>query len=383
MRECGRSDHGNSKSLSIQADQIMSPVGGGRFIRGFLAALFTDAATLAKFDRIYIIATQNEDVECLGTLPPNVTFVKRRFPVRLRHTPLARLFASFLPSVDIAYGSFYHVFPSPARAKVITIHDLSSFNPEFHPPAKANAAARRLTRMAYACDGVVCSSDTTLRDFQSRWPELAHKAVRIYCGVSTSDVVPQPLSSARDRSILAVGTIEPRKNYPTLLDAFECLVGEQGSAAPVLTVVGNMGWMSESVGQRLAALEAAGKCRWLRAASDAELADAYARASVFTYLSLSEGFGYPPFEASVARSPMVLSKASSVGEIWAGHARCVDPLDVNAIITSWKWAMTLSAAERNAVVARQEARAREFTWRRALIEYAEFWDQLVNDNDAR
>jgi glycosyltransferase involved in cell wall biosynthesis len=107
------------------------------------------------------------------------------------------------------------------------------------------------------------------------------------------------------------------------------------------------------------------------------LAEAYAKAGVFTYLSLSEGFGYPPFEAAYARCPMVLSSASSVGEIWSGHARCVDPLDVEGIVAAWKWALSLGGAEREAVVAGQERRAREFTWTRAVNEYLAFWGGLV------
>ena len=62
--------------------------------------------------------------------------------------------------------------------------------------------------------------------------------------------------------------------------------------------------------------------------TDLELARAYQKASLFTYLSLYEGFGYPPFEAAHALVPMVVSSESSVGEIWSGYAKCVKPTDV-------------------------------------------------------
>jgi glycosyltransferase involved in cell wall biosynthesis len=140
--------------------------------------------------------------------------------------------------------------------------------------------------------------------------------------------------------------------------------------------------MSEHVAQRLLALQAAGRCQWLRQATDEQLAAAYAKAGVFTYLSWSEGFGYPPFEAAYARCPMVLSSASSVGEIWSGHARCVAPQDVAGIVAGWKWALALKGAERETVVAAQAARAREFTWHRAVSEYMAFWEQLVRTHGA-
>ena len=108
-------------------------------------------------------------------------------------------------------------------------------------------------------------------------------------------------------------------------------------------------------------------------AIDEQLADAYSNEGVFSYISLHVRFGYPPFEAAFARCPMVLSSASSVGEIWSGYAKCVDPLNVEEIIAGWKWALALSPRELEAVVACQERRVREFTWRRAVQEYTSFW----------
>ena len=368
--------------LSVQADQLSSPVGGGRFIRGFLTALFSEPDILSQLDHVYVVATQNESVACLGPLPPRVSVVKRRFPSRLRQTPFAALFGYALPAVDVAFGPFYYTFPSRARARVITVHDLSCFNDQYHPPAKAQKQVALLKRMAHECDGVVCDSNATLNEFKSRWPHLAHKAFMIYCGVSDDETRPTNPRPVREHSILAVGTIEPRKNYSTLLDAFERLVREQGKMAPVLTVVGNIGWMCDGIVQRLSALQVAGRCRWLRNASDEQLADAYGKAGVFTYLSFNEGFGYPPFEAAFARCPMVLSNASSVGEIWSHHAKCVDPLDVEDIVAGWKWALTLAQPQLESVAACQERRAREFTWSRAVHEYIAFWNKLVRNDSA-
>lgn len=339
--------------------------------------MLSDPSILGQFDRVDIVASQNEPVESLGPLPPGVSIVKRRFPARLRLTPFAAVFGYGLPAVDVAFGPFYYAFPSRAEARVVTVHDLSFFNSQFHPLAKSQKTTAEVTRIVNECDGVVCISEATLREFRAQWPHLAHKAVMIYNGVSADDIPSASTSPVRDRSILAVGTIEPRKNYPTLLDAFERWVREEGDRAPMLTILGNRGWMSESVEQRLMSLQAAGTCRWLRNASDEDLADAYSRAGVFTYLSLYEGFGYPPFEAALARCPMVLSSKSSVGEIWSGHARCVDPMKTEDIIAAWKWALSLDDRERAVVVKKQETRAREFTWSRTVQEYASFWKRVV------
>ena len=365
--------------LSIQLDQLASPVGGGRFLRGFLAELLAEPDFRGQLEHLNLVATQQEAITALGNLPEWVTVVRRRFPVRWRNSFLAKLFGYLaLPGGDVAYGSFYHVFPTRARARVITLHDLSFFNPLFHPDAMARTTADQVARMVHECEGVVCSSQDCLDDFHAHWPHLAHKATLVHCGVAPGEVTVSSQGLPRERVILVVGTLEPRKNYPAILDAFDLLVAEQGPEAPSLMVIGKKGWMSEGVECRLAALQAAGRCQWFQDASDELLAQAYDRAAVFSYLSLSEGFGYPPFEASFAGCPMVLSSASSVGEIWAGHAKCVNPRDLQAIVDGWKWALDLSPEEREVAIAAQLARAQEFTWRRCVEGYLAFWQRLAS-----
>ena len=116
--------------------------------------------------------------------------------------------------------------------------------------------------------------------------------------------------------------------------------------------------------------------RWLNNASDDQLAEYYRQASVFTYLSVYEGFGYPPFEAAFAHIPMVLSNMSAVGEIWKGHARCVDPTDVREILAGWRWAYGLGPAERQNVADRQIAHARCFSWERCVTAYLDVYERL-------
>jgi len=137
--------------------------------------------------------------------------------------------------------------------------------------------------------------------------------------------------------------------------------------------------MTTAVESRLRALEHTGACRWLRGASDCDLRREYSAADAFTYLSLYEGFGYPPFEAAFAGCPMVLSRDSSVGEIWSRYARCVDPNDIGEIVCAWRWALGLGTEEREAVAAAQRARAKEFSWSRALGEYIALWQDVASE----
>ena len=108
------------------------------------------------------------------------------------------------------------------------------------------------------------------------------------------DEVSRPLEHhAGPPYILAVGTIEPRKNYSRLLDAYEQLRSELGDDSPQLMVVGKAGWMSEAVCSRLTFLGWSWLASVVSTASDAELAQLYRDATMFTYISLYEGLWVP------------------------------------------------------------------------------------------
>lgn len=367
--------------LNLLVDQFGATGGSGTFTTGFVRELLRDADSMQYIERLSLVASQGETLSALGALPPGVAAVAQRFPSRLRGTVLERFVGASAPRADVAHGMFYYVFPGQGRHAVVTAHDLSLLHEEFHPLAHRRRQLAALTATLRRCRAVVLDSDAMVAEFRQRWPGFAGTARRIYLGVTATGAAAPPEKRSEVKGgrplILVVGTLEPRKNYARVLDAFEHLLREAGERAPEMAIVGGAGWMSDAVIARMAALQASGRFRWVRDADDATLAGLYRRATVFSYLSLYEGFGYPPFEAALAGVPMVLSNASSVGEIWGGHARCVAPEDVGGIVTAWKWALALEGADRQLVVARQLRRAREFTWSRCAREYVGLYRELA------
>ena len=124
--------------------------------------------------------------------------------------------------------------------------------------------------------------------------------------------------------ILAVGTIEPRKNLATLLRAFE-LLARDAALPPDLTLVlaGRTGWLHEDFLRRVASSALRGRVRFAGYVTDAELCALYSRCRVFAYPSLYEGFGLPPLEAMACGAPVVASRIPAhlevLGEV--GRAR--------------------------------------------------------------
>ena len=158
--------------------------------------------------------------------------------------------------------------------------------------------------------------------------------------------------------VLAVGTLEPRKNLPRLIEAFGRLPPALQAAHP-LAVVGARGWKT---GETLQALQALGdRAHVLGYVPDAALAELYRRCSVFCYPSLGEGFGLPVLEAMAAGAAVVTSDVSSLPEVGGDAVEYADPLDVDSIAAALRRVLD-DDAHREQLRARAVARAGRFSW---------------------
>jgi glycosyltransferase involved in cell wall biosynthesis len=143
--------------------------------------------------------------------------------------------------------------------------------------------------------------------------------------------------------VLAVGTLEPRKNLPRLVEAARRNDVE-------LRVVGARGW---------GGVEVAGNgVRWLGEVSDADLAQLYRGALCVAYPSVYEGFGIPVLEAMACGAPVVTSRGTAMEEVADGAAVLVDPNDPAELAAGLERAV----AERDTLVTRGLERARAFRW---------------------
>ena len=128
--------------------------------------------------------------------------------------------------------------------------------------------------------------------------------------------------------VLAVGTLEPRKNLPRLVEAYARLPEELQAAHPLL-VAGRIGW---DAAETLGALAGLGeRCRLLGPVSDPQLAALYERCTVFCYPSLAEGFGLPVLEAMAAGAAVITSGVSSLPEVGGDAVEYVMPTDTGSI----------------------------------------------------
>jgi glycosyltransferase involved in cell wall biosynthesis len=262
----------------------------------------------------------------------------------------------FLSSNSYLTVSLLHV---PA---VAIVYDLITFDRAMRPNRRSVVIERlTLGRAVRRARGLLCISHATADALLVRFPEAAGKLTIAPLGVSP--MLSGPAAGERDNLpppgfVLAVGTLEPRKNLPRLVDAYATLPRTLQDAHP-LVVVGARGWQT---GPTLAALSSLGeRCTRLGQVSDEALAELYRRCAVFCYPSIGEGFGLPVLEAMASGAAVLTSNISSLPEVGGDAVEYVDPMDTASIAAGLD-RLLRSTSRRAELGELALARARQFSW---------------------
>ena len=251
---------------------------------------------------------------------------------------------------------------------VATVYDLAVYRDDVVLPRGAALeritlplAVRRAARLA-------AISAATREELVARFPRAAAKTVVTELAADAAFAAPGPPVAARyglrKPYVLALGTLEPRKNLPRLIEAFAGLEPALRDAHE-LVLAGGAGWASGELDAALARHRAL--VRPLGYVPDADLPGLYREAAVFAYPSLFEGFGLPVLEAMSAGTAVLTSNASSLPEVGGDAVRYADPRDV-ASIRAGLDALLRDPAERDRLAAAGRERARRFSWERTARE---------------
>jgi alpha-1,3-rhamnosyl/mannosyltransferase len=254
-----------------------------------------------------------------------------------RHEVLNKL--RWLPAVEADAGLdaiLYPYWPCPPRRRpgappaVMVVHDLAfRVRPGEVPWQQRVYMGSIMPGALRRAAAVLAPSRATRRDLLEQYPlpGLAARTTVVPEGWSLDTVAPGALPAGLEPGfLLAVGTIEPRKNYPRLLAAYRLLRARTG--APPLVVVGRVGW---AYGSALDELRAQPGVHLLSDVDDATLRALYRSAAALAFPSLYEGFGLPLLEAMAEGLPAVAGDAGALPELAGDAALLVDPLDVEAI----------------------------------------------------
>ena len=305
---------------------------------------------------------------------PGMMLRQTSFPTQ---HPIARIFweQSFLP-LDVRHNrlSLLHglAYATPLFARVptvVTVHDLSFLlYPQSFRPGNRLYLSQMTAQSCRRARRVIAVSKATARDLVQLLGVPETKIDIVYNGV---DSIYQPLPNAEveeyrrqagwpDDFMLMVGTIEPRKNHITLLDAYAHYRRSVQHPIPLL-IGGGKGWYFEQVFERVKELGLEQYVHFLGFVALATLPWLYNAASLFVYPSRYEGFGLPVAEAMACGTPAITSSSSSLPEVAGDAALMVDPDDSEALAQAM--AAVLNAPERLDVMRKAGlARAAQFQW---------------------
>lgn len=268
---------------------------------------------------------------------------------------------------------------------VATIHDFSWVHfPEFHPKERIALMQREMPRTFAEGTRFITDSEFVKQEAIKIAGVPAEKIRVVPLGVDPAfrpmpqaecETTLQRYGLAGKSYLLAVATIEPRKNLARLLRAYASLPGDVRARYP-LVLVGVRGWHASAMEKMMAPMTAAGELIPLGYVAEADLPALYACAHAFAFVSLHEGFGLPLLEAMACGIPTVTSNVSSLPEVSGDAAWLVDPTDEEQIrdgllrsLQDDKWRS----------MSRQEglARARQFTWTQCVAGTLEAYKEAM------
>jgi glycosyltransferase involved in cell wall biosynthesis len=245
-------------------------------------------------------------------------------------------------------------YRAPVRCStpvVVTVHDLAVFRyPETFRRWTRTYSRRLVPLVVRAASRVIAVSEFTKRELVELL-DVPEERVAVVANAVEPVFAPEGPRAEGDY-VLAVGTLEPRKNLARLAQAATRLGVE-------LRIVGARGW---------GRVELPGSVRWLGEVPDEELAALYRGAGCLAYPSLYEGFGIPVLEAMACGCPVVTSAGGACEEVAGGAAVLVDPLEVESIA---------DGIERARDGAAGIERARAFSWEAAAAATAAVYREVV------
>jgi glycosyltransferase involved in cell wall biosynthesis len=301
-----------------------------------------------------------------GAVPDGVEVADRPMAARPMRAMWRRFDAPLIErwtgAVDVVHGTNFVVPPARRAAGVVTVHDLTpvrfphlSTRDTLQYPAMLHRALRR-GAMVHTPSEFVANEVVELLDARPERVRAVHHGVP---PVDTGDPVMGRARAGGDRYVLALGTVEPRKDLGSLVRAFDTVAEEDADLR--LVVAGPDGWGVADFDADVAAARHRDRIVRLGWVTAVERAALLAGAAVFAYPSVYEGFGFPPLEAMAVGIPVVATTAGALPEVLGDAARLVPPGDVGALADALALVLR-DEREQHALVMRGKGQVQRYSW---------------------
>ncbi|NDD64701.1 MAG: glycosyltransferase family 1 protein, partial [Acidobacteria bacterium] len=318
------------------------------------------------------------------TTPPNLS--KIYLPVR---SVFRRWWLVGLPALlqispfDLFHGTNYCIPVFAPCPTVVTVHDLSLFRRSAtHEDDNVRRGKRRIPLMIRRASRIIAPSEWTRREILEHFnvrpelvrviPEGARRGMRPIEAAECTEVLRK--HQITSPYLLFVGTIEPRKNLPVLLRAYDELL-RSTPHCPQLILCGGNGWKNEDVYRLVEELKLTGMVRFAGYVEDEDLPALYSAAECFLYPSEYEGFGLPPLEAMACGTPVITSNTTSLPEVVGEAGLTHSPNDHQGLASLIVRVLGENGARAHFRNSGLE-RSRLFSWDRAARETQALYDEV-------
>lgn len=295
--------------------------------------------------------------------------------------------------LDLFHAPDFVLPPLGRTPAVLTVHDLSFLRvPECFVPRFREYLEAAVSRAVGRARLILADSASTRQDLIELMAVEPERVTVLYPGVEARFAPVADRASLDpvrrryglpERFVLGLGTLQPRKNFEGLVDAFGKLLAARGDtslfADLCLVIAGGRGWMYEKI---LSHIERSGlghRIQLLGFVEDADLPALYNLASVFAFPSWYEGFGVPLLESMACGTPVISADNSSLPEVVGDAGLLVSAGDPDALADAIGRLLT-DQQLRGRCIAAGQGRAAQFSWpaaaRQLLTVYTEF--RIVN-----
>ncbi len=362
--------------ILLNGFQIGNLSGTGRYTEELVKALLNSTEELHIFLSLSKFVSLSSDKLTIGPLPQN------RYIARfLQSYFLKKHFREYQP--DIVHYPATYGYKLGKVPHITTIHDLAFLeNPDWFPIHYQWFYRKRVEETIKFSQRIITDSHFSANEIQKYYGIGKNVIDVIYLGVSDF-FKPQPQEQIKlvkqkynlpEKYILYAGTLEPRKNLHSLINAWSSIADK---IQHNLVIVGRTGWKTHLIEEAIQKSKYSNRIHRLGYITDTDFPVIISGADIFVYISFYEGFGLPLLEAMACGTPIISSHYGSIPEILGNNALLVDPYNTEQIAETIY--LLCKDDEKRQLLAREGIlHATKFTWSKTAQETIETYKKCLH-----
>lgn len=288
---------------------------------------------------------------------------------------------------DVVHFPNFTIMPGTTGKTVITVHDLSFIRyPQFTEPKNLKFLKKIFPKSLKRADHIITVSEFSKKELIDIYNIDPKKITAVLLGIDekfnkihTKDEIAKIKEKYKtgEKYILSLGTLEPRKNIPTLIKAFDLYCQKNPDSKINLVLTGMKGWLYEEIFSSIKNQDTKNRIIFTGYVLDEELPLIYQGSSLFICPSFYEGFGLPVAESMASGIPVITSTAESLVEVGQDATVKFDPTNPEELNTKIETVLN-NVDLQNTLIEKGKKRAAQFCWKKTAAKTLDVYKKLIN-----